>query len=301
MRDLERAMLAFHDELVKISAIPWRQMGHAAGALGGAGAAVGAGVGGLSGGYDAYQDARAHGVGVLGSALHGAGGAVSGAVTGGLSGGLVGGLGGAVGAKLSPDKTKHLADAVMNGPAGALGRFGQRQVHSATGWMPEGGLSSIRMGDHPEGMTNLPGIARNLRKDPVGTVQRGVQHQWKSSDMLGKAMIGLSGADLAYSALGPEDPNKGRAERIGGSVANAAGLALTGGLATIPSLAASMAATQVGSGVGRLIDQRKNRRPQGAYHPEYNEHLRDQETNGMTQPVERNMSPAAAGQTPEVG
>jgi len=298
MLDLERALHAFHDELLKTSAVPWQQLGHSIGALGGAGAAIGAGVNGLREGYNAYQDARDQGSGELMAGVHGLFGGASGAIRGGIVGGLAGGAAGAAGTHFAGGATKSIADKILANPvSGFAGRFGQRQVHGLTGWAPEGGAASIGVRG-PEGMTSLPDIARSLRSDPGGTFRKGFTHQWQNSDALGKAMMGLSGAGLAYSALGPEDPQRGRAERIGGDAAGLAAGVLTGGLSTIPQMASSALATQAGARAGRMID--RFRRPAGPRHPEYNMHLRDQETNGMTQPVERNMSPAAAGQVPEV-
>jgi len=298
MPDLERALLSFHDELLKTSAVPWQQIGRAVGTFGGAGAALGAGVNGLREGYNAYQEAKDQGSGGVMAGIHGLFGGAAGAYKGGLLGGLAGSAAGAAGAHFAGGTTKSIADKLLaNRVGGAVGRFGQRQVHGLTGWTPAGGAASIGVSG-PEGMTNLPDIARSLRSDPGGTLRKGFTHQWKNSDALGKAMMGLSGAGLAYSALGPEDPQRGRAERIGGDIAGLTASVLTGGLSTIPQMAASTIAGQAGAGAGRMID--RFRKPAGPQHPEYNAHLRDQETNGMTQPIERNMSPAAAGQVPEV-
>ncbi len=93
--------------------------------------AVGAGltlgtIGAIGGGAKKYLDARERGEGVGGSLAEGLGGAAMG-----------GALGGAYGAGMA---------AFHPGAAGAVSRFGQRQLHGLTGWTPKGGLASIRGG-----------------------------------------------------------------------------------------------------------------------------------------------------------
>lgn len=148
-------LLALQDELPKIASLAsWgaaaNNMVHSpagkkalglAGALGGHGAAAGAGLGALYKGYKGYSEARDQGADVTGALGSGAMGAIGGASSGALIGGLAGaGAGGAIG-HLHPDADK-LRTALSTGRAGALGRFGQRQMHGLTGWTPPEGLSS---------------------------------------------------------------------------------------------------------------------------------------------------------------
>jgi hypothetical protein len=139
-------VLAFQDELEK-QAVSIRglasgarkllaRQGTTAGAgaaLGGAGGAtIGAGVGGVK----QYREARQQGATGQQAALSGLFGAGKGALTGAAVGAGVGGAAGAVGGK----RARTLA-AKLRGKDGALGgvsRFGERQVHSVTGYTPKG-------------------------------------------------------------------------------------------------------------------------------------------------------------------
>jgi hypothetical protein len=257
MVDLELALHAFHDELSKEAAVPWQQIGRAVGGLGGAGAVVGAAANGLREGVNGYNEAREQGASGVTSGLNALSRGGSGAITGGVLGGALGGVGGAVGSHFNAKGTQALVDKALKTPGLAAGaRFGQRQVHGLTGWRPTEGLESIGV-NGIEGMTSLPDVARGLKKDPIGTLRKGVTGQWKNSDRLGKVMMGLSAADLGYSVLGPEDPQRGRGERIGGSLAGLASHALTPlGMPIGAQMLGSSALHYAGSRSGRLLDKK---------------------------------------------
>lgn len=115
----------------------------------GSGAGIGAGVGAVGGaalgGLKSYRDARASGAGLgsaLGSALGGVGGgALRGAGVGALAAGGAGTLAGAMRPASVSAVTKGLA--ARKDSIGSLSRFGQRQVHSVTGWRPGANAASV--------------------------------------------------------------------------------------------------------------------------------------------------------------
>jgi len=150
-------MKGFHAELAKTAGVPQELLAHlsrrgtrsamGAGLGSGLGIGLGAGalVGAVRGGKDAYDTARARGSSVPGTALSALGGGLGGAVRGAGKGAVIGaGSGLALGAA-SPTKvisaTKSLSS--MGNSLGSLSNFGQRQVHSLTGWKPGGAASSV--------------------------------------------------------------------------------------------------------------------------------------------------------------
>jgi hypothetical protein len=115
----------------------------------GSGAGLGLGVGAVGGaalgGAKAYREARAEGQGrgsALGSALGGTlRGAGRGAVTGAALGAGAGALAGAARPARVAEITRGLA--TRKDSVGGLSRFGQRQVHSLTGWKPGATNASV--------------------------------------------------------------------------------------------------------------------------------------------------------------
>jgi len=102
----------------------------------GAGALAGAGLGAVGGGVQGYATARRQGAGVGDAALQALDSGVRGAVRGGAVGGLVGTAAGAA--------APGAAETLLRAPGlGAGARFGQRQVHGLTGWLPQKGLRAI--------------------------------------------------------------------------------------------------------------------------------------------------------------
>ena len=111
----------------------------------GLGAAGGAAVGALHGGYKNYRTAREQGATAgqaAGAAVGGGlGGMVSGATKGALLGAGTGALAGTLKPRLLSDTARSLAE--RKGRVGGVARFGQRQVHSVTGWMPSTAPGSV--------------------------------------------------------------------------------------------------------------------------------------------------------------
>jgi len=149
--------LGFHDELEKLAVDMHRLLGNA-GAAGGVGALVGAGGGALAGGVRKYRQARAEGESVAQGVARGVGGALHGAGTGALVGAGAGALYGA-----AAPQAFHRGLSQVGGPIGAGARFGQRQVHAFTGWLPKAG--------DPKSLESLRGGAYGARKT-LGNTQK---------------------------------------------------------------------------------------------------------------------------------
>jgi len=149
-------LAAFVDELAKEAAVAdvarralSRGVLHGVGAGAGGGLGLGIGAGALAGGtlsgVQRYRQAREQGNSLVSSLGSAAGGAARGALLGGAVGGVAGTGLGAVAGGVAPTKvisaTKNLAK--RQDSVGSFSRFGQRQVHSLTGWKPGGATSSI--------------------------------------------------------------------------------------------------------------------------------------------------------------
>ncbi len=115
----------------------------ALGAGGGVGAAGGALIGAAVQGGRKFREERAQGASIAealgGSLAHGMAGAGRGALIGGAIGAGVGGATGAI----NPAAGEKFRNALKNLPGA---NFGQRQVHTFTGWKPKGGLAEIGHG-----------------------------------------------------------------------------------------------------------------------------------------------------------
>lgn len=306
-------MWAFHDEMSKIAAVPQELMKHlsrvgtrraiGAGVGGGAGLGLGAGalLGGVSGGKDAYEAAKARGAGLPGAALSAVGGGLGGAIRGAGKGALIGAAaGGVVGAGLPTETlsaTRRLQK--LDNSVGSLHNFGQRQVHSLTGWKPGGAHKSVeRIGagaaparaelakelgkgvGNPAvvrpaekslaaaekaqgmGLTSLPGIARSVRDNGLlPTAGAGLKAQWDASGPKAKAlMVGLPAYSAVNAARAPEgESGPGRGERVGRVIGGT-----VGGLAAPLSLAGSIALSggleRAGGAVGKGVDRLRGRK-----------------------------------------
>lgn len=146
----------------------------------------------------------------------------------------------------------------------------------------------------------MPGYLRSLKNNGVGaTLAAGVKDQWhNASPTMGAVMVGLPALGAAGTLLRREDgagPGKGEelGRNIGGVVGGIAGSAMP----LVGNIAVGAAGTAVGGAVGKGADWIRGRRVAPpmmgppALEPSEGQHL----------PSERVMSPAAAGQTPEVG
>jgi hypothetical protein len=261
MSRISQAVLeSFHDELRKFSfsaggalqaagdlahrVAPGAQAAiGSAGALGGIGALGGGMIGSAVGGVKKYREAREEGASGRDAALSGLGGALSlhnvtrgMAVGGGLGAAAGGGLGVAAGAglgALSPAKAEKIRESLTNakGLVGMGARFGQRQAHGLTGWVPKGGLKEIRHGasqyEHlvPAAQKELD-AARNGGGRSVADVLMGRTAVEGATGRLNKAHeaynlakrtedMGLTSIPGYVKSLASRDPNKGVVNTVG--------------------------------------------------------------------------------------
>lgn len=299
MPKLYPCLRGFHDELEKIAGLSEyvaknQGMLGSAGALLGHGAAAGAVLGGLHGAYKGYREARDQGEGAGASALHGLGGALGGVSSGAIGGALIGGGAGAALHTLRPQAAESLRKALSSTDSrlGALGRFGQRQMHGLTGWQPPEGYSSeaIRGGswktkqvanaaagtagfekalaDHElqkkvesRGLTHLPGIVEALKGPNRGeTLKLLAKHTWTNADPLMKAQLALAPVGVGAALMtGDEDKNKG--QRIGATVGNVAGGVVGSALPFGAGQLVMHAGSRIGTGAGKLVDKLRGRSP----------------------------------------
>jgi len=333
MSDLTPQMPSFCEELSK-EAAPVGQIARQAlqrglGGLG-AGTGVGLGAGALGGAalgaYKGYRESREGGgsklqAGISGLA-RGIGGVGKGALVGAAAGGA--GLGALRAAGRLPGADKLIQ---KGGPVGALSRFGQRQVHSLTGWKPEGGIRALKGGAYDAkkalegvtdpkklqrakrraelaektealGMTSLPGYAKALagkatldgrRVGGLEALKTGLGEQWHGGGAMGKAMmIGFPAMETAKAIKGPEyEGDMSRGERIGRAIGGGLGF----GLAPIPVLGQGLLAAGTGAAggrIGRLVGGGRKPPP-----PE------TEPSGGEVAPRETIMSDRATGQYPE--
>lgn len=296
-----------------------------AGAFMGHGAAIGAGLGGLHSAVKGYGEARDSGASVGASLGHGALGGVGGAIHGGTRGALVGaGVGGALGT-LRPEAAEGLRKSLssQDSPLGALGRFGQRQMHGLIGLKPAEGLSSdaIRGGtwdtarraasnkatgkDHmlhalqeevsKKDLDNLPGIMNAMKgSDRAGALKTLAQHNWHNGDALAKAGIGASALGIGAAAMLPENrEGPGKGENIGASAGGLIGGIAGSALPVFPGQLAMDAGRGAGKRVGKAVDWLRGRR--GGHSPsELANHVTGE---GQHAPSETSYGPGAGGVT----
>lgn len=334
----EHTLLAFRDELRKEAGYA-DLVARAAprlkniGSLGGVGAAVGSLGGAGIGAVQKYREARQEGASVGQAVVGGAGGALHGAGRGAVIGGLAGGAGGA----LLKQDLSGLAQ--RGGLVGAGSRFGQRQVHSLTGMLSPQELTAVRGGSYGArkglakaqqavfgassdklpralreeaqaakrltatenaqnmGLSSLPGYIGAVRREGVGKVlSTGAKEQLSGATPgMAALMVGLPAVSAAQTLISKkEDPaGRGRGERFGEEFGRTLG-GITGGV--MPFVGQSVLGGTLGRAgkyVGRGVD-RLSGKPGMApttLEPAEGQHI----------PSERIMSPAAAGQQPEVG
>lgn len=294
----EAMFRAFQGELEKLAdagvtkiAVDMHQMLGNVGALGGAGALVGAAGGAALGGVRRYRKARAEGGGVGQGLAAGAGGALSGAGKGALIGAGAGALAGAAAPKALYNRMGQ-----MGGSLGAASRFGQRQVHAATGWLPTAGDTSsverIRGGAYSAraalqkaeqgvgagaakavtrakggleaaenaqrmGLTNVPGYVKSLREKPLATVRAGMAEQWRSGG------VGMKALTIGLPAMGAVNAVRSAESPVGAGKGERVGrelAATAGGLLTAPLPAVpGMAVSSALGAAGGLVGRSVDR------------------------------------------
>jgi hypothetical protein len=170
------------------------------------------------------------------------------------------------------------------GVLGALSRFGQRQLHSVSGWTPKGGLEPLRMASYGTtgrarealqkaegmGLTSLPGVAKAVGQHGLLPVLRtGAEAQWHGMSPGWKAVsVGAPALGLANSALREPTPGSSKEESVGHDLGN-----LVGGIAGAPMPIIGSAVLgegfgQVGKYIGRGVHSaRKALSPVNGLHP----------------------------------
>lgn len=195
---------------------------------------------------------------------------------------------------------KTAVPAGLSAVGGALGRFGQRQLHSVTGWAPKGGLSAMKMAP-TEAATSLPGFVRQVReKGLVGAVGAGAKHQLQNAGMTERAlMVGLPALGVASelhrpdaSAQGEKSKEERVGKQVGGLVGGLAGgaMPIAGGLVLGEGFGRAGAA--VGRGVHRVRGALKNTLHPHGPHPTSTDPTMGQ---GQGVPTETVMSDRASG------
>jgi hypothetical protein len=302
----------------------------------GMGGLVGAGVGAAAGAGRGYLQSRHEGAGGLSSALGGVSGAFSGAAKGALLGAGAGGLAGAVRPGLASAVAKgmpSLKGASNFGQRqihGLTGVGDAEYVHSIGGGSAPAkerltaaladpgtavretdparygkAVAELRdaqkahgssLESERRGLTSLPGYAKGLVKDPMGTLKAGIKDQWDNAGPKTRAaMYGIPAAGVVNEMAHKEDPSgegRGRLERVGRAI----GMGTMGALGPLPIAADALLSEGVSrglSGGGRLLD-RRGRRP-----PAVSSSAPEQGGSGTTQPSEYMLSDRAAGVTPE--
>jgi hypothetical protein len=220
MSDLSiHALRAFRLELEK-EAVDWHSVAGGAAGLAGLGAGAGAIAGAGLGAAKKYRAARAEGAGVGGALGEGALGALGGVGRGALTGAGIGAGAGAALGHLTPEVVKALPH--MPSMAGSAARYGQRQLHAVSGWLPEAGnaksLETIRGGAYGArqraGTARRALIERQLQPNPeklkdykqvasrAAGAQRGLDAAEKAQEM------GLTSVPGFARALGREGIGK---------------------------------------------------------------------------------------------
>jgi hypothetical protein len=265
----------------------------AIGAGGGYGAAIG-GLGGLvSGGVSGYRNAKQQGATTGQAALHGlttgAGRAGKGALLGAAAGSTAG-LAGGAGARAWADKATQ-----AKGLLGASSRFGQRQLHGATGYADVKQLQKMRGGSYDAaeglsaalktrdpkairrateqlgamsnaeqaGLTSLPGIAKGLAGRAALNGKRlssGQALKATVAPAMAGTGLGTKALMLGFPALGVgsavADKNATPGQRLGRAAgAVGTGLMYASPLAAIPQMAGASALAAGTDIAGRSLDR----------------------------------------------
>jgi len=275
-----------------------------AGAGSGLGLGLGAGLlaGGAKGGVQSYRAAREGGQGRAQAAGAAIGGGLSGALRGAAKGAVIGAGVGTGAGLLAPKAvigaTKDLA--TKSNQLGTFSRFGQRQVHSLTGWKPGGSAKSVESigagaagprkaladtvakGGSPKavaratqaleatekaqkmGLTSLPGIVKSVGKEGLlPTAKAGLHAGWAGASPKMKALMVGMPASQALSAMRTQnDPNK-PGQGKGERIGRLAGGTLGSMAAPISlsgSLALSTALERAGGLAGKGVDKLRGRK-----------------------------------------
>lgn len=311
----------------------------AAGSLAGVGALAGGAAGAGLSASKAYHEAKGQGAGVLGAGLHGLAGSVGGAVRGATAGALGGaalgsasGLGRSLSARtgtlgaaarfgerqvhslaghLNPAELESVGGGAADARAAYKAVEDKAIAHAAT---PGGAFSDhagqlqkaekgLKASERTQemGLTSIPGYLRSMKDNGVGsTLAAGVKDQWhNTSPAMGALMIGAPALGAAATLAKKENPNgPGKGEELGRNIGGLVGGVAGSAMPLVGNMVAGGVGAAVGGQVGKGADwMRRRRQPL----PMLGGKAEPEQAEGQHIPSERVMSPAAAGQSPEVG
>jgi hypothetical protein len=311
------------------------------GQFGGVGAAVGALGGAGYGARQGYTEARERGEGVGTSALSGALHGLGGAAKGGALGAAVGGVAGGVASKAINPSWLAQKDGVIgasarfgqrqvHGLTGVLspkeleavrgGAYGARQGHEAAqkalheAWIKDPSTvgpsvekavkakKGLEAAENVQnmGLTSVPGYLKAVKDEGARKVL-GASLKDQIHNMhpgMAAMSLGLPALSVARAAAGKEpESGEGKGETVGKNVGMALGGLTGAAMPVVGSTVMGGALEHAGKFVGRGVDRLRGRKNTpttlgpSPLEPAEGQHM----------PSERVMSPAAAGQQPDIG
>jgi len=324
------SLISRHGSLLK-------NVGQLAGVGGTLGALGGAGYGARQGYTEAKERGEGTGHAALQAALHGVGGAAKGGVLGAAVGGVAGG---AASKALNPDwltqrdgiigAGARFGQRQMHSLTGALspaelekvrgGAYGARKAHEAAqgalhaAWIKDpstvgpavsGAVKAKKGLEAAEkvqsmGLTSVPGYLKSVKDNGLRpTLEASVKDQVRNMHPgMAVMSLGLPAASVAHAALSKEKTEgAGKGESVGKNVGMALGGLTGAAMPIVGSAVMGGALERAGSAVGRGVDRLRGRKPTPTtlgpppLEPAEGQHM----------PSERVTSPAAAGQTPDLG
>ena len=151
-------------------------------------------------------------------------------------------------------------EAALAGALGSVARFGQRQLHGMTGWVPKAGIGALKLDPvaQASGLTSLPAVWRAARNEGLSSViRRGAATSMAGSGLGGKAlMIGAPAVQLGSTAMSeqtPEGQGPSKEERMGRDIGSIVGNVAASPLPFVANTAVGEAAGQAGKYIGRGV------------------------------------------------
>lgn len=315
-----------------------KNIGSLAGAGGALGAIGGAGYGVSQGYREARERGAGVGESVVGGALHGLGGAAKGGLLGAAAGGTAGALAGkalnpswlankggvvGAGARFGQRQVHALTGVLSPSELEAVrgGAFDARQNYTGSlkkleeAWQKDP-ASADKLIDRAArakkgleaaenvqqmGLTSIPGYLNALKEHGVGKVLgAGLKDQVRNLHPgMAAVALGMPVAGVLHSAAKGESPTgAGKGEEIGRGVGSAIGGVAGAAMPVVGSAVVGETLGRAGGLVGRGVDRLRGRKtlPPTTLGPPPLEPAEGQHT-----PSERVVSPAAAGQQPDIG
>ena len=171
------------------------------------------------------------------------------------------------------------------------------KAHEAVTGMKPGGMN----------LTSIPDVVRSMRNHPAGEVLRAAGGQQLSGANLGMAAltVGMPALTTGHALLSKDTPDAeghAKAERVGHELGQTVGGLVGGAIPLVGSMAVGDALGYAGGTLGKGVDKlRGARKKPQAIGPGMTPNTLEPAEMGQHTPTERNMSPAAAGQQPDIG